>query len=158
MPYLIDGDNLLGSCPDISWDDHEARTKLIMVLKKYQENKKSSLLVIFDNILNCENTEGDLSSKFCVLRSPSDSTTSKEITRIMEERFSCFKDVIVVTSDREVKSLAKKKGARTINGIEFYFELKRISRIFGMKEESKKRIETELSDNEVDQWMKIFTE
>ena len=67
-----------------------------------------------------------------------------------------FKDVTLVTSDRELKNFAKKKGAKTVNSIEFYFELKRFNRFSGKKEESQKRINTALSDTEVDQWMKIF--
>jgi predicted RNA-binding protein with PIN domain len=155
MPYIIDGVNLIGSCQEISLDDPQARSKLVVILKKYQESKKSNVIVVFDgapeDYVDCD----ELSSKFSVHYPPPGSTPQEEIVRILD-RFHCFKDVVLVTSERDLKSTAKKKGAKTINSIEFYFELKRISRLFGKEEESKKRIDAELSDHEVDHWLKIF--
>ncbi len=55
-----------------------------------------------------------------------------------------------------MKDIAKKKGAKVINSIEFYYELKRVYRATGRIEMKQKRIDTELSDGEVDQWLKIF--
>jgi predicted RNA-binding protein with PIN domain len=155
MPYIIDGANLMGSCTDISLDDPQARPKLVLILKKYQETKKSNVIVVFDGSPGNGGSHEELSSKFSVQYPPQGSTVDEEITRILD-RFNCFKDVVVVTSNRELKSTAKKKGARTVNSIEFYFELKRISHISGKEEESKKRIDAELSDREVDHWLKIF--
>ncbi|MGE5340193.1 MAG: NYN domain-containing protein [Candidatus Omnitrophota bacterium] len=155
MPYIIDGVNLIGSGPDFSSDDPNAQSRLLVVLRKYQENKKSSVIVLLKDIQDIQTEERDFSSKFCVQCPATGATVEDEIGRILE-RFHNFKDVVVVTSDRNLKTLAKKKGARVVNSTEFYFELKRISRISGMEEESQKRIEARVSDREVDQWMKIF--
>jgi predicted RNA-binding protein with PIN domain len=97
----------------------------------------------------------DISEKFCIRYPLPGSSADDEIKQILNG-FQYFKDVIVVTSDRDLRTFAKKKGAKIINSIEFYFELKRVSRIHGKKEETKKRIDTQLSDTEVEQWMKIF--
>jgi predicted RNA-binding protein with PIN domain len=155
MPYIIDGDNVIGSSPDISLEDHKARPKLIYIIRKFQENKKNNVTIVFDGMPENGLQREDIGEKFCVRYPQTGSSADDEIKRILSG-FNYFKDVIVVTSDRELRTFAKKKGARIINSIEFYFELKRISRIHGKKEETKKRIDAQLSNSEVEQWMKIF--
>jgi predicted RNA-binding protein with PIN domain len=155
MPYIIDGDNLIGSSPDIALEDPEARSKLVHIIRTFQENRNNKVTVVFDG----EPVHGvhreDFGSKFSVRYPVNGSSADDEIKEILGS-FNHFKDVVLVTSDRELKTFARKKGARTINSIEFYFELKRISHISGKVEESRKRIDAQLSDREVDLWMKIF--
>jgi len=155
MPYIIDGDNVIGSSPDISLEDEKSRLKLIYIIRKFQENKKNNVTIVFDGVPEGGVQREDISEKFCVLYPPAGSSADDEIKRILDS-YSYFKDVIVVTSDRELRNFAKKKGAKIVNSIEFYFQLKRISRIHGKKEETDKRIDAQLSDIEVEQWMKIF--
>ncbi|MCP4214303.1 MAG: hypothetical protein GY765_06585 [bacterium] len=157
MPYIIDGNNLVGSAPDMNLTDPDVREKVSGIVKRFQESRKSNVVLVFDGEPGKEDLPQikDPNSKFSVVFPRMGDSADDEIKKILN-RFNYFKDVILVTSDRELKSFAKKKGAKTVNAIEFYFELKRFSRIHGKKEETKKRIETELSDNEVDQWMKIF--
>jgi len=157
MPYIIDGNNLVGCFPDITLDDPEARSRLLFVIRKFQENKKNNIIIVFDG----ESDEGMrnqmTSSKFTIVYPEIGNSADDEIKEILSG-FNYFKDVVVVTSDRELKTFARKKGAKTINSIEFYFELKRFSHIYGKKEENQKRIDAELDETEVDQWMKIFNE
>lgn len=155
MPYIIDGDNVIGSSPDIWMEDPKARAKLIYVIKKFQENKKSNVTIVFDGAPENGVQRENLGDKFCV-RYPQPGTSADDEIKQILNGINYFRDVIVVTSDRELRTFAKKKGARIINSIEFYFELKRFSRIHGKKEETEKRIDTQLSDNEVEQWMKVF--
>ena len=155
MPYIIDGDNLIGSSPDLSLSDPEARSKLIYIVKKFQEKRKNNVVIVFDGEPENGLQREDICAKFCVRYPQNGSSADDEIKRIMRG-LNYFRDVTLVTSDRELKTYAKKKGARTVNSIEFYFELKRVSHISGKVEETQKRIETQLSDMEVDQWMKIF--
>jgi len=155
MPYIIDGDNLIGSSPDISLEDPQARSKIIAVVRQFQENKNSNVTIVFDGAPQSGVRKEELYPKFCVAYPHSGASADDEIRQILNQ-LNYFRDVILITSDRELKSYAKKKGAKTVNSIEFYFELKRVSRISGKVEEKQKRIETELSDQEVDQWMKIF--
>ena len=61
-----------------------------------------------------------------------------------------------MTTDRELKTFAKEKGVRTVNSIEFYFTLKKAFVSQGKKEETLKRVNTRVSQNEVEQWLKIF--
>jgi len=157
MPYIIDGNNLMGCSPDISPDDPEAKTRVLSVIRKFQENKKNNVMIVFDGEPDEGVRKQMASIKFTIVYPKVGNSADDEIKEILNG-FNCFKDVVVVTSDRELKTFAKKKGAKTVNSIEFYFELKRFSHIHGKKEESKKRINAKLSETEVDQWMKIFNE
>ncbi len=157
MPYIIDGNNLVGCFPDITLDDPEARSRLLFVVSKFQENKKNNIIIVFDGEPDEGMRKQMASSKFTIVYPEIGNSADNEIKEILSG-FNYFKDVVVVTSDRELKTFAKKKGAKTINSIEFYFELKRFSHIYGKKEENQKRIDAELDETEVDQWMKIFNE
>ena len=147
----------MGCSPDISPDDPEAKYRILSVIMKFQENKKNKVMIVFDG----QPDEGVIrqmaSAKFTVVYPKVGNSADDEIIEILSG-FNCFKDVVLVTSDRELKSFARKRGDKTVNSIEFYFELKRFSHIHGKKEESQKRINAKLSETEVDQWMKIFDE
>jgi predicted RNA-binding protein with PIN domain len=157
MPCIIDGNNLIGSIPDITLDDPKARRKVIEIVRKYQENKKNAVIIVFDGEPDGNFHRQPLNEKFTVIYPRYGDSADDEIKRILN-RYTYFKDVTLVTSDRELKTFAKKKGARTINSIEFHYELRRKYRAQGIKENNQKRIDARLSDNEIDQWMKIFEE
>ncbi len=155
MPYIIAGNNLVGCSPDVSLEDPDAREKLLFVVRKFQSFRNNNVIVVFDGEPEKGVRIEEESSKFTVIYPHLGCTADDEIKDIFH-RLNYFKDVTLVTSDRELKRFAKDKGAKTINCIEFYFELKRFSHITGKQEDKQKRIETGLSDNEVDQWLKIF--
>jgi len=155
MPYIIDGDNLIGSSPDFSKDDAEVHDKLIHLLKHFQETRKNNVIIVFEKEQSNCVYKDNIHPKFSVFYPKKDSSLLFEIKRILDT-FHNFKNVTLVTSIRELKEYAKDKGAKTINTIEFYFELKRALRLDGQKEESQKRIKTELTEHEIDHWMKIF--
>lgn len=157
MPYIIDGNNLIGSSPDISLEESGARQKVIHIVRKFQQNRNNKVIVVFDGKPDGENHHQELGPKFQIIFPRYGDSADDEIKRILGS-YSDFRDVVLVTSDRELKVFARRLGARTVNSIEFYFRLKREYRETGKKEESRKRIETRLSDQEVDQWMKVFSD
>jgi len=157
MPYIIDGNNLIGSSPDISLEDSNSRKEIIAIVRKFQKKKNSKIIVVFDGEPDTFSSEENPAGKIIVKYPPIGDSADDEIKRILEG-YIYFKDVVLVTSDRELKDVAKKKGVKVINSIEFYYELKRVYRATGRMEMKQKRIDTELSDGEVDQWMKIFDE
>lgn len=157
MPIIIDGNNLAGNFPGISLEQPSSIPKIIRIVKKFQENRNNNVIIVFDAEPELELSEYKNSSKFSVVYPKFENTADDEIKNLLNN-ITYFKDVVLVTSDRELKNFARQKGAKTINSIEFYFELKRFARFSGKKEESQKRIDTALSDTEVDQWMKIFQE
>lgn len=155
MPCIIDGNNLIGSSPDLSHEDPDVRLQLLKAVIKYQKVKKNNIVLVFDGqpedkILN--HTEA---RKINVVFSGGSTTASVKIREILESYSNC-KDAVVITSDRELKTFSRKNGAKSINSIEFYYKLKRFSRNSDKFDEKQKRIEVEVTENEVDDWMKIF--
>ncbi len=155
MPYIIDGNNLIGCSPDISLEDDNARSEIVSIVKKFQQKKRSRIIVVFDGEPDTYLNEKNPTEKITVKFPPIGESADDEIKRLLDG-YTYFRDVILVTSDRELKDIAKKKGAKVINSIEFYYELKRVYRATGRFEMTQKRIDAELSEGEVDQWMKIF--
>jgi len=157
MPYIIDGNNLVGCAPDIALEDPDARSVVLHAVREFQASKKNNVIVVFDGGPDGGVRRQEMSSKFTVLF-PRDGNTADDEIREILDGFNYYKDVVLVSSDRELKAYAKDLGAKIVNSIEFYFELKRHSHIHVKKEETQKRIDAELSDSEVDLWLKIFDE
>jgi len=155
MPYIIDGNNLIGSSPDLSLEEEGARQKVVHIVRKFQQNRNNKVIVVFDGEPDGTAHRQELGPKFLVLYPRYGRSADDEIKRILNS-YNDFRDVVLITSDRELKAFARRLGARTVNSIEFYFKLKREYRETGKREETQKRIDTRLSDQEVDQWMKIF--
>jgi len=156
MPYIIDGNNLIGSSPDIGIDDLQGREKLMALVEKFQNRKKNNIILVFDGEPKDSAYETKVNNKLRILYPRYGDTADTVIKNILDD-YNNFKDVVLISSDRELKTFAKKKGAKTINSIEFYFELKRVYKIHNKVEKNKKKIDVEVSRNEVDHWMKIFS-
>jgi predicted RNA-binding protein with PIN domain len=155
MPYIIDGNNLIGCAPDFSLSDPEARGKMVSIIKKFQESKNTKITVVFDGEPQGSELRNPINAKLIVVYPRYGQTADDEIKRMLEN-YQHLKETILVTTDRELKSFAKEKGARTINSIEFYFTLKKVFASQGKKEETLKRVNNRVSPNEVEQWLKIF--
>ncbi len=155
MPCIIDGNNLIGSSPDLSIEDPDVRLQLLQAVIKYQKVKKNNIVLVFDGEPEDKILKHADARKISVIFSGKNIKASDKIRELVDGYSSC-KDTVVITSDRELKTHSRKKGAKSINSIEFYYKLKRFSRNSEKFEEKQKRIEVEVSDNEVDDWMKIF--
>jgi len=157
MPYIIDGNNLIGSSPDIKIEDIDGREKIIALAEKFQGRKKNNVLLVFDGEPKNAAYENAINNKFKVIY-PRFGMSADEVIKNILDEYNNFKDVILISSDRDLKTFAKKKGAKTINSIEFYYELKRSYKIANKVEKNNKKIDIEVSTNEVDHWMKVFSD
>jgi predicted RNA-binding protein with PIN domain len=155
MAYIIDGNNLIGSAPDFSLADPESRGKIVSLIRKFQESKNTKITVVFDGEPQGSELKNPISAKLIVVYPRYGLTADDEIKRILDN-YQQLKEVVLVTTDRELKKYAREKGARTINSIEFFFTLKKAFLFQGKKEETLKRVNTRVSQNEVEQWLKIF--
>jgi len=155
MPYIIDGNNLIGCAPDFSLSDPEARGKMISLVRKFQESKNTKVTLVFDGEPQGSELHNPINSKLLVIYPRYGLTADDEIKRILEN-YQHVKETVLVTTDRELKTFAKEKGVRTVNSIEFYYTLKKAFVSQGRKEETLKRVNNRVSQNEVEQWLKIF--
>ena len=156
MPYIIDGNNLIGTSPDITIEDSDGREKIILLAEKFQNRKKNNVILVFDGEPKDAAYENIVNYKFKVIY-PRYGMSADEVIKNILNEYNNFKNVILISSDRELKTFAKKKGAKTINSIEFYYELKRTYKIANKVEKNKKKIDIEVSSNEIDHWMKVFS-
>lgn len=155
MPMIIDGNNLIGSSPDITLNDPLAREKLLALIKNYQRNRNTNLIIVFDGKPDSYVSDKSSAEKMSVVYPGFGVSADDEIKKILNG-YSDYKSVILVSSDRELKDHARRMGAKTVNSIEFYYELKKVHRISGKNEEKLKRIHGTISKQEVEKWMKIF--
>jgi predicted RNA-binding protein with PIN domain len=155
MPYVIDGNNLIGCAPDFSLGDPEARNKMVSIIKKFQESKNTKVTVVFDGEPQGSERHNPINSKLTVVYPRYGLSADDEIKRILEN-YQHVRETVLVTTDRELKTFAKDMGVRTVNSIEFYYTLKKTSASHGKKEETLKRVNTRVSQTEVEQWLKIF--
>ena len=156
MPILIDGNNLIGTIPYLDIKDPESQTKLISIIREYQLKKRNKIIIFFDGPPLDSSHIHKIAQKITI-KYPKfqDCTADDEIKKQLDD-YNDFRDVTVVTSDRELKKFAKNKNANIINSIEFYYTLKHYSKTSGTGVEKKQRINRELSSSEVDLWMKLF--
>lgn len=155
MPYIIDGNNLLGCAQDICPEEPESREKLIELVGQYQTRKNCSITLVFDGHPSGGVRVQELSPKYTVLYPHVGNSADHEIKEIMEG-LHYFRDVTLVTSDGELRRLARQNGARLMNSQEFYFLMKRTARANGKLFEKHKRMDAELSEKEVNSWLKVF--
>jgi len=157
MPYIIDGNNLIGSAPDFSLGDPDSRGKMVSIIRKFQESKNTKVTVVFDGEPQGSERHNPISAKLLVIYPRYGLGADDEIKHILEN-YQNVKETVLVTTDRELKAFAREKGVRTVNSIEFYYTLKKASASQGKKEETLKRVNTRVSQNEVEQWLKIFSD
>jgi len=125
MAYLIDGNNLLGHISDYNIKDPRCRTLLVRRLLLFQRLKRSRIFLVFDGPPdeNLESLVGER-KKFLLLY-PARGQKADEIIQEIFSRRSDPKRMCVVTSDRELRGMAKAKRARVLSAKEFNRELRR---------------------------------
>jgi predicted RNA-binding protein with PIN domain len=157
MPYVIDGNNVIGCSPDISLGEPGSRDKLLQIIHSYQVSRSVNMTVVFDGEPDRGAFRQNFSPKLTVMF-PQPGQTADEVIKEILERYANLREVTLVTSDRELKTYAKERSGHTMNSIEFYYELKKGARLSSRKEEHQKRIDASPSQTEVEQWLKIFDE
>ncbi|MFQ5856224.1 MAG: NYN domain-containing protein [Anaerolineae bacterium] len=153
MKYLIDGHNLIARLPDISLADPHDEAKLIRLLARWRWRHNSPpVTVVFD--------PGDFAvhgrrrmqrSGISVRYAPYSSDADTVLIRLIE-RHRQPAQLTVVSSDREIQSMARRVGAQTISAEEFAMELT----AHAEPQEEKIPGDEPLSPEEVEAWLEIF--
>lgn len=151
MPYLIDGNNLIGAIRVIDIRDPAAREKLIRLLGRFQRARNKKVVVVFDGppppgarpVTNF----GGLTAIYAGPEKDADT----RIRQILEES-SDPKSFTVVSSDRQVYSFARWKGANAVRVMSFYKDLRSsLERL-----DSRNPQREELTPDEVHEWLDYF--
>lgn len=116
MPYLIDGNNLLGS-----WGGprgNEGRAEVVRRVASFCRARGASATVVFDG--------GPLRNDVCVqtigavtIRTPPQGQDADDVIRMLVKRAPHAGDLIVVTSDKALYSYVKTLGASILRAHEW---------------------------------------
>ena len=155
MPYLIDGNNLLGYSSPSSVKDSQAKHDLVLRLKTFQRLKRTRVILVFDGYPNLNLPLKTYRGKrFSVLFPPPDQNADQIIKEIILKQ-SDQRRFFVVSSDREIKNFAQAKGAKAVSCKDFSRQLGKALREAKKAREEEKKVSSP-SPLEVDQWLEIF--
>lgn len=128
---------------------------LVSKLQRFQHQKKTRVLVVFDGAPDLNLIGENYQRKnFSVLFPSFDQNADDAIKEIISKQTD-LRRFFVVSSDREIKDFAKTKGAKSLSCEEFERELKSVLREHRKSLEEEKNV-TPPSSFEINQWLKIF--
>jgi predicted RNA-binding protein with PIN domain len=145
--YIIDGNNVIGKVPELfklqKSDKQRSREQLVYLLQRYFHNKKINLTLHFDGFANIPLPL----SKGKIIYS--ENKTADSLIKENIERIKNRKNIILVTSDNELKNFGKACGCTIVSSKDFGKVLTKGSSI----DEEKLRTE---EINDVEEWKRIF--
>ncbi len=151
MTYMIDGHNLIGKLPDISLDDPNDEALLVQKLSGFAARTGKTCLVVFDHGLPGGSSRMSTRSVQVVFASGRSSAD-----RVMVERIYKIQDIkgwVIVTSDNDVMSRARRRGMETLHSEEFALLMEAPPpKVVDAGEAT----DVNLSAAEVDEWMNLF--
>ena len=150
MPYLVDGNNVIGSFGSINPDLHRARKRLICELATFVKATRQKVRVVFDGAQDQDFPEGVRIRSVHVSYAKSGSDADQRIKDIVR-RSTSPRDIVVVSSDRDLTAFVSSKGAKIISSYDFRLELKNAEEKLSLTEK------TNLSQKiDVEEWMEFF--
>ncbi len=153
MHYLIDGHNLISKMDAISLEDPNDEVKMVLLLRKWAAGKRNrKVTVVFDGGVPGGEDQYLSTSKVKVLFAPGNlSADDLIITRI--NRVDNPTEYMVVTSDREVQSAARKRKLALITSEDF-------SPMVDATDSGDDNVEIspdpEISADELTEWLELF--
>jgi predicted RNA-binding protein with PIN domain len=145
--YIIDGNNVIGKVPELfklqKSDKQRSREQLVYLLQRYFHNKKINLTLHFDGFANIPLPL----SKGKIIYS--ENKTADSLIKENIERIKNRKNIILVTSDNELKNFGKACSCTIVSSKDFGKMLTKGSSI----DEEKLRTE---EINDIEEWKRIF--
>jgi len=156
MQYLIDGHNLIGKIPDLSLKDPDDEHKLICRLHVFAQRIRKPVAVVFDPGSNYvpphRQSYSDVKASYARRGQTADQLIIDRVRKARNPR-----EVMVVTSDRELAGRVRALGARIISSEEFVGIMQPADSSREADEVvAEERADIHLSPNEVDEWLDLF--
>lgn len=151
MSYLIDGHNLIGQLPDLALDDPDDEAKLVQRLIGWSARTRRQCVVVFDAGLPGGTSRMSTKTVRVVFASHTSSADKVIIDRIYKEKNP--KNWTVVSSDNGVLDIAKRQGMQITKSSEF---ARLLERPVPVRPDVGEAIHVNLSDAEVEEWLKLF--
>lgn len=151
MPYLIDGNNLLGSWGGPRGDD-DRRAEVVRRVAEFCRLRGARATVVFDgHPLRGEMAQQQLGD--VLLRVPERGHDADSVIRELIDRAPRAADLVVVSSDKVLYSYAKTMGASAIRAHEWNALERQLHARRGRSEGEGEKPERE---NDLDGWLKKF--
>jgi len=116
--FIIDGNNLIGKIPSIkSRDKNTEREKLAFVLERYFSNKKVKVSLYFDGHKNLPIKVSGIKIIY------SENLTADDLIKNEIERVSNRKNIILVSSDNNLKEFARVCSSEVKSSEDFWKDL-----------------------------------
>ncbi|MBI5569993.1 MAG: NYN domain-containing protein [Desulfomonile tiedjei] len=151
MPYLVDGNNVMAQRVGWHKDRSAARRRLIHDLVRFVAVRRTKVNVVFDGEPDEAFPEGRRFKGVHILYARHGSDADSRIKELIV-RSSFKRDLIVVSSDRELQSFAGRQGAKVMASGQFRALLEEC-------QEQKPSGSIDAKDElDVEEWMEFFNE
>ncbi len=127
MPYLIDGNNIIGHAADLDLGDPRSRDGLIFKLLAFQRLTRKRIRLVFDGPPDGESSVRAVNEKFTV-HHPSPGESADAVLKDMIARGVDRRQTVVVSSDRGLRDFVRAHGLRTMTAPEFIREVRAVLR------------------------------
>lgn len=160
MPLLIDGHNLIGSgvFADISLADEDDEAKLVARLKVWRSQVKDRMTVIFDHGITGGRSIGLSGAGVNVIFARNPQDADELIRRRLRKADS---GLILVSNDAELRREAESARVEVWRSDDFVERMlsparRRSAKSAPPAQEAGAESDVHLSENEVDEWMRLF--
>lgn len=153
MPYLIDGNNVMGQLVGWHKDKPGARRHLLDELAQFAVAKRASVTVVFDGAPERHFADGASYRGVRLFYAERGSNADERIKRLVEaarER----RTLLVVTSDRELASYVRSCGAQVIRSGDFRRRMAEATSAAASHASPEQT--PDISQQEVPEWMRYF--
>jgi hypothetical protein len=151
MQLIIDGHNLIPQMPGINLSDPDDEMRLIEQLQVYCRERRANVDVFFDGApagMAPVRMFGKVRAHFVRAGTTADAAIIAYLNKLGKQA----KNVVVVSSDREVKTAARSLHAQVMSSVAFAQAWKRMR----MEESQTDLDDEDLSDAEIRYWEEIF--
>jgi len=171
MDVIVDGYNVIFKVPELGANTKKCdieilRNKFLSILEQYMEKRKHKLIVVFDGKDAGISHKSNISGIDVVF--PRHGLDADEEIKRMVRNSNRPREIMVVTSDREIKRSVEKCGSKVMGALDFYRDVtKKIARQTtggrGHKEIMRDEGEpmskyTGPSKAEAEHWLKVFSD
>ena len=151
MPYIVDGNNVMGQKPGWHRDRPKARRALLEQLARFGLARQVRITVVFDGAPDRDAPEGSAFRGVKILYAQKGSDADSRIEQLVES-LPDPRGLTVVTSDRRLAFAVRTCGARTVRSGEFRQEVERVL----SSKQTEDGEDYELDD--VNGWLRYFGE
>src|SRR5499427_9824189 len=118
MPYIVDGNNVMGQTPGWHRDKPRARLELLKRLAAFARLRGARITVVFDGAPDLEFPEGSAFKGIKILYARKGSSADDRIVELVESSKDP-RGITVVTSDRQLGLRVRQRGASVLRSGEF---------------------------------------